>query len=126
MTNKELYGILGLKPFIEPVRPKIICIVSQDAKELHKAAANSITQNHPRTHGVGFSNLMITEYKENVAVSYTYFVQAKSPDTVRGINIDTVFIDDLSGLSEDEISYIECCIVPAAKEIIYLDKPEEV
>jgi hypothetical protein len=123
MKIEKLYSIMGLKPYVEPARPKIIYIVSGNHRELFKAAADSISQNHTRTHSVSYSQYMITEYVDNVAKSYTSFLGSANTERLRGCTIDTLIIDDNVG---SELRYIKSCLGPAAKEIIYIDNLNEV
>ena len=63
---------------------------------------------------------MITEYKDQSAIKYVTFKHPTNLESLRGMMLDNVYIDEYVSMN-DLAPYR-----PAFKNIIYLDKPEEV
>lgn len=120
MKTEKLYELLGLKPYVEPVRPRYEYIISNEAAALFKIAAKAIEQNHSRQFSISYANLMITEYKEFNVIKYVTFKHPTNLESLRGMTLDNVYIDEYVNIN-DLAPYR-----PAFKNIIYLDKPEEV
>ena len=120
MKTEKLCDLLGLKPYVEPVRPRYECIISNEATALFKIAAKAIEQNHSRQFSVSYTNLLITEYKDQTAIKYVTFKHPANLETLRGTTLDNVYID--SDVDKSELRPY----LPAFKNIIYLDKKEEV
>lgn len=123
MTDKQLYDIFGFKPYVEPIRPKNEVIVSIEAPRLFKLAANAIQQNHTQQFSVTHTDRLVTEYKDNIAIKNTRFIYPYNLETLRGSTIDVLYIDKMNVI---EMLEVKTMLYPAAKQIIMLDKQEDV
>ena len=125
MNKIELYKLLNIKPYVEPERPKYRVIVSGEAKSLFKSAANAIEQNHPREYSISHSNLMLTKFPgEGRSIEYTIFITSTTPDILREMTIQELFVD-INTMSANDLDYVKACLYPAAKKIIYIDNDSE-
>jgi hypothetical protein len=116
MKPEQLYGILGIKPYIEPIRPKVDYIISNDASQLFRLAAYSVQQNHTSRFGISYSDQLLTEYSNGETFKYVYFKTPNSLESLRGSVVDIAYIE-----TDINIEVLRPYL-PNFKNIIYIDK----